>query len=110
MYATVVSEGRMHPNPNVSSPANSQLRAGHEPGRGRVDPVDDNRVRGAAGADRGDGLLPAYAPAGGAARAARLGGGPDAAVGGRDDRGRLDHAAGRLALRRFQRNTRSEWV
>jgi hypothetical protein len=51
-----------------------------------------------AGADRGHGLIPAYAPAGGVARAARLGGRPHAFVGGRDDRGRVDHIAGRLTV------------
>ena len=55
-------------------------------------------MRGAAGADRGNGVLPAHAHAGGVARSAGLGGGADAIVGGRDDRGRVDHPAGRLAL------------
>jgi site-specific DNA recombinase len=63
-----------------------------------VDPVDHDWVRGAAGADCGDRLLPSHASAGGIARSAGLGGGVDAVLGGRDDRGRFDHAACRLAL------------
>src|SRR6266851_4361784 len=59
-----------------------------------MDQVDDDRVCGAAGADRGNGLLPTHAHAGGVARTAGLGGSADAAVGGWDDRGRLDHPAG----------------
>src|SRR5262249_49427990 len=42
------------------------------------------------GADRWHSLLPSSAPAGGVARAARLGCRPDAAVGGRDDRHCVD--------------------
>jgi hypothetical protein len=87
----------MHPKTNASSPVNSQLGAGCEGGAGPGDPVDDDRVRGTARLDRGNGLLPAHAPVGGTARPAGLGGGADAAVGGRDDRGGVDHAAGRLA-------------
>jgi hypothetical protein len=65
----------MHPKTNGSCPANSQLGAGHETGGGPVDPVDDDRVRGTSGADRRNRVLPARAPAGGAARPAWLGGG-----------------------------------
>jgi hypothetical protein len=64
---------------------------------GPVDRVDDDRVRGLAGADRRDGVLPPYAHAGRVARPAGVGGCADAAVGGWVDRGRVDHAAGRLA-------------
>jgi hypothetical protein len=59
-----------------------------------VNPVDDDGVRRAAGADRGHGVVPAYAPAGGVAWSAGLGGGADAVLGGRDDRGGFDHVAG----------------
>src|SRR5882757_7979882 len=62
----------------ASWPANSQLGAGHERGYGPVDSVDDHWVRGIAGADRRPGLLPAFAHAGGVARAARLCDGADA--------------------------------
>lgn len=55
-------------------------------------------MRGAAGTDRGEGLLPAHAHADGAALPAGLVGGADAIVCGRDDRGRLDHAAGGVPL------------
>jgi hypothetical protein len=64
---------------------------------GHLDQADDDRVRGAAGADRRHGVLPSHAPARCPARAARVGSGAHAAVGGRDDRGRVDHAAGRVA-------------
>jgi hypothetical protein len=75
------------------------LGAGRERAGRRVDRMADHRVRGGAGGDRGHGLLPAHAPTGRRARAARVGGGPDAAVGGRHDRGSLDGFAGQLSLR-----------
>ena len=59
-----VSEGRMHPKTNACWPVNSQLGAGRESAGGPVDPVDDDRVRGTAGAHRRDGLLPSHAHAG----------------------------------------------
>jgi hypothetical protein len=62
-----------------------------------------HRMCGAAGGDRGNSFLPAYASAGRRAWAAGVGGGADAAVGGRDDRGGLDLLASRLALRRAGR-------
>src|SRR5215469_5430284 len=93
---SVVSEGGAHPKTNACWPVNSQLGAGHEPAGGPVDPGDNDRLRGAVGADRRDSLLPAHAHAGRVARAARLGRRADPAVGGRDDRGRVDHTAGRL--------------
>jgi len=43
---------------NACSPVNSQLGAGHDRGRGPVDPVDHDRLRGAVGADREHGLRP----------------------------------------------------
>lgn len=43
----------------------------------------NDRVCGAAGTDRGDGVLPAHASPDGVARAAGVGGGADAVVGGR---------------------------
>jgi DNA-binding SARP family transcriptional activator len=46
-----------------------------------LDQVDDDRVRGAAGADRGHGVLPSHAQAGGPAWAARMGRVAHAAVG-----------------------------
>jgi alpha-1,2-mannosyltransferase len=70
--------------------------AGHECGGGPVDAVDDHRVCGAAGADRRNGVLPAYAQARRPAWAARVGGGADAAVRGRHDRRCIDHLAGGL--------------
>src|SRR6266487_2500171 len=48
------------------------------------------------GGDRGHSLLPTHAHAGGGAWPAGVGGGTNPAVSGRDDRGRLDHTAGRL--------------
>jgi predicted ATPase len=59
-----------------------------------VDQADHNRVRDVAGADRRDRVLPAHARPGRAARPARLGRRAYPAVGGRDDRRRVDHAAG----------------
>jgi hypothetical protein len=64
-----------------------------------VDPADDDRVRGDAGADRRHGLLPARAPARRAPRSAKLDSGAEAAVGGRDDRGSINNFAGGLAWR-----------
>jgi hypothetical protein len=64
---------RVHRNPNACSLVNSQLGAGREGGAGPVDPGNHNWVRGFAGADRWDSLLPAHAPAGGAAQACRAG-------------------------------------
>jgi len=74
-----VSEERMLPKTNACSPVNSQLGAGHEPAGGSVDRVDNNRVRGVAGADRGDGVLPSYAPAGAAGELDDSGGEPSQA-------------------------------
>jgi hypothetical protein len=71
---------------------------GDSPG-GQVDPADDDRVRGDAGADRRHGLLPARAPARRAPRSAKLDSGAEAAVGGRDDRGSINNFAGGLAWR-----------
>ena len=67
-------------------------------GGGSVDQVDHDRVGGVAGADRGHGLLPAHAHAGGAASAAGLGRRAYAPVGGRDDPGRVRDVAGGLAV------------
>ncbi len=78
-------------------PGGPQRKPSSPAGRS-VDQVDDDRLRGTAGADRGNGLVPPHAHACGVARAARLGGGADAILGGRDDCGCLYHAAGRLAL------------
>ena len=47
-----------------------------------MDQVDNNGVRGAAGHDRGYGLLPTFAHAGGIARAAGVGGGITGSVAG----------------------------
>ena len=71
--------GGLHPKTKACSPVNSQLGGGHDCGRRPVDRLDHDRVSGAgaAGAHRRDGLLPAYAPAGGAAQAAWLGCGVD---------------------------------
>ena len=44
----LVSEGRMHPNPNACSLVSSQLGADRDRGRGPVDPVDHERLRGTA--------------------------------------------------------------
>lgn len=61
-----------------------------------MDPVDHDRVRGAAGADHGHGVLPhmhllveTHRQPGWIAALTPL-------VGGKDDRGRVDHVAGRL--------------
>jgi hypothetical protein len=48
-----MSAGRLHPNPNVCWLVSSQLRVGHEPSTGPVDPVDNDWMRRVAGADRG---------------------------------------------------------
>jgi hypothetical protein len=93
-----VSEERVTPKTNAYSPVNSQLGAGCDRGRGPMDPLDHHRMRRAARTDRGHRFLPAYAPSGGVAWAARLGGCAHASVGRRDDRGRVDHAAGRLTV------------
>jgi hypothetical protein len=69
--------GGLHPNPNACCPVSSQLGAGHEAGTGPVDQVDDDRVRGFAGADRRNGLLPAYAHPRRAAWPARVGRSPN---------------------------------
>ena len=53
-----VSEGGVHQNPNVCWLVFSQLRAGHQRRGGSVDPVDHDRLRRVAGADRRVGLLP----------------------------------------------------
>jgi len=53
-------------------------------------------VRRIAGADRWDGLVPAHAPAGRAARAAWVGGVADAVLSGWDDCGGVYHAPGRV--------------
>jgi len=75
----------------------SSLLAGPgERAAGSVDQMGHDRVCGSAGGDRWDCVLPSHASAGGTAWAARLGRGADSAVGGWDDRGRLDHSAGRL--------------
>jgi len=76
------------------------LEASGERAGGSVDQVNDDGLCGAAGADCGDGFVPAHAHAGGSALATRLDGGADSVLGGRDDRGGIDYAAGRLALRR----------
>jgi hypothetical protein len=55
---------------------------------------------GAAGGDRGHSLLPAHASTGRRSWAAGVGGGADATIGGRDDRGSLNSFAGRLAVGR----------
>src|SRR5215472_9127065 len=60
--------GANTPKTSASWLVHSLLEAGLEGDAGVVDPVDDYGVRGAVGADRGDGLLPAYAPVGGVAR------------------------------------------
>ena len=57
-----VSEGYVHPKTNACSPVNSQLGAGHDRRPGPVDPVDNDRRRCSAGADRWHSLLPSYAP------------------------------------------------
>jgi hypothetical protein len=74
---------------NVSCLVSSQLGAGRQGGAGPVNPLDDNRLRGAAGADCMNGFLPAHAPAAGDARAVGPGRGADSPVGGRHDRGCL---------------------
>lgn len=56
-------------------------------------------MRGAAGTDRGHGVLPPHTPTRGAAWAAGVGRLADAAVGRRDDRSRVGHAARRAAGR-----------
>jgi Phage integrase family len=53
----VVSEGGSHPKTNAPSPVNSQLGAGHDRGRGPMDPLDHHRMRRLARADRRLGLL-----------------------------------------------------
>jgi hypothetical protein len=40
LWGSNVSEGGLHPNPNVCWQVFSQLRAGHERRGGSVDPVD----------------------------------------------------------------------
>ena len=62
-----------------------------------MDQLDDDWMRGPVGADREHGVLPPHAQARRAARAARLGRHAHAPVGRRDDRGRVDYAAGRVA-------------
>jgi hypothetical protein len=47
----------MHLNPNVCCLVSSRLGAGHEPAERSVDPVGNDRMRGAASADRRDGHL-----------------------------------------------------
>jgi len=82
----------------LPSRANWYLEAISDRGGGPVDPVDHDRLRSAAGADRGHGLLPAYAHAGSAAWAARLGRRTCAPAGGRDDCRCIHDLAGRLPV------------
>lgn len=57
LWGINVSEGGLHLNPNARWLVFSHLRACRERGCGPVDPVDNDRVCGFAGADRGHGVL-----------------------------------------------------
>lgn len=47
---------RVHRKANASLPVSSRSETGHERGRGPMGQVDDDRLRGIAGADRGAGV------------------------------------------------------
>ena len=82
----------------TSSLLSSPSGVSSERHRGSVNQVDYDWLCGAAGADRGDGFVFAYAHAGRATWAAGVGGSSDSIFGGRDDRGRVYDAACRLAV------------
>src|SRR5712691_3572330 len=88
----------------VCCPPTFSLAVGHDRAGRPVDPADHYRMRRHAGADCRDCFLPAYASAGGVARAAGVGRRADAAVGGRDDRRGVDHVAGRVQVRQARRD------
>ena len=79
------------------SPASRSSGSRSDPAGGSLDQADDDRMRGAAGADRRYGVAPTHAQAGCVARAAQVGRCADSTIGRWDDRGRISHATGRVA-------------
>lgn len=96
MYVRTCPRGTRHLRTYLPSLVSWCWGRSHDRARGSVDPVDNDRLCRAPHGDRRDCLAPAHAPA---ARAAGLGSGAHAVVGGWDDRRGLYHAAGRLTAR-----------